>query len=244
MTTSRSISTHSKVEPPQRFREPPAHVLRRHRKRPEEILPAESAAAPAHVGRPPAGSRHIAFQRVSRRCDHRNQHVSAGRSCGTLGPGSSFRILVSRSSAPHPASICRRLIIRITVQPPLPHFRRRNHGMSARTGMPAGVSIRRAVAAQCRAATLTRPKMHPPVARLDAFLAYTACGLLDLFDRGEMTADLPDHGEPLGVDYSASTRCTNDIAIDPSPTADETRLILPERTSPAAKMPGMLVSSR
>jgi hypothetical protein len=36
----------------------------------------------------------------------------------------------------------------------------------------------------------------------------------------------------------------NEIATDPSPTADATRLILPPRTSPTAKTPGKLVSSK
>ena len=35
---------------------------------------------------------------------------------------------------------------------------------------------------------------------------------------------------------------TNEIAIDPSPTADATRLTLPPRISPTAKTPGKLVS--
>src|SRR5512134_781803 len=34
------------------------------------------------------------------------------------------------------------------------------------------------------------------------------------------------------------------IATAPSPTAEPTRLVEPERTSPAAKTPGMLVSNR
>jgi hypothetical protein len=42
-----------------------------------------------------------------------------------------------------------------------------------------------------------------------------------------MSADAPSS-------YSASTRWTNEIAIDPSPTADATRLMLPHRTSPTA----------
>ena len=44
--------------------------------------------------------------------------------------------------------------------------------------------------------------------------------------------------------HSASTRWTNEIAIEPSPTAEATRLILPARTSPTANTPGRLVSSR
>src|SRR5438093_1100801 len=38
--------------------------------------------------------------------------------------------------------------------------------------------------------------------------------------------------------------CTNLTAIAPSPTAEATRLIESDRTSPAANMPGRLVSSR
>ena len=47
-----------------------------------------------------------------------------------------------------------------------------------------------------------------------------------------------------GQAYSANARWTNEMAIDPSPTADATRLMLPHRTSPTAKMPGSEVSSR
>ena len=36
----------------------------------------------------------------------------------------------------------------------------------------------------------------------------------------------------------------NSMAIEPSPTAEATRLIEPWRTSPAAKMPGTFVSSK
>ena len=44
--------------------------------------------------------------------------------------------------------------------------------------------------------------------------------------------------------YSANTWCRVAIAIEPSPTAEATRLVLPLRTSPTASTPGMLVSSR
>src|SRR5262249_41133265 len=48
----------------------------------------------------------------------------------------------------------------------------------------------------------------------------------------------------LRLVYSCSTWWTNDTAIDPSPTADATRLMLPPRASPTANTPGRLVSSR
>src|SRR5258708_10831345 len=42
---------------------------------------------------------------------------------------------------------------------------------------------------------------------------------------------------------SASARWTNETEIDPSPTAEATRLTLPHRTSPTANTPGSEVSS-
>ena len=43
---------------------------------------------------------------------------------------------------------------------------------------------------------------------------------------------------------SARYLWTKLMAIEPSPTADATRFMAPDRTSPAAKTPGQLVSSR
>src|SRR5262245_47475845 len=62
-------------------------------------------------------------------------------------------------------------------------------------------------------------------------------------------AGLVHHPSPKPTAYdaandSASTRCTNEIAIEPSPTADATRLTLPHRTSPTANTHGREVSSR
>src|SRR4051812_29728376 len=57
-------------------------------------------------------------------------------------------------------------------------------------------------------------------------------------------------GAQLGVPHfefrahSASTLWTSCTQIDPSPTAEATRLTLPERTSPTANTPGLLVSRR
>ena len=47
-------------------------------------------------------------------------------------------------------------------------------------------------------------------------------------------------GDYICLRYS----CTNWTAMAPSPTAEATRFTDPERTSPAAKTPGRLVSSR
>src|SRR5688572_1149350 len=42
----------------------------------------------------------------------------------------------------------------------------------------------------------------------------------------------------------ASAACTKEMQAEPSPTAAATRLVLPERTSPTANTPGMLVSRK
>ncbi|MGA8810815.1 MAG: winged helix-turn-helix transcriptional regulator [Thermoanaerobaculia bacterium] len=52
------------------------------------------------------------------------------------------------------------------------------------------------------------------------------------------TRRIPSRGKSGRSLYSCSTLCTNETAIDPSPTADATRLMLPLRTSPTAKTPG------
>ena len=49
---------------------------------------------------------------------------------------------------------------------------------------------------------------------------------------------------PPPPDISFKYWCTNATAIAPSPTAEATRLMEPERMSPAASTPGRLVSSR
>src|SRR5882757_4906560 len=46
------------------------------------------------------------------------------------------------------------------------------------------------------------------------------------------------------ANYSARARWTNETEIEPSPTAEATRLTLPQRTSPTANTPGSEVSSR
>src|SRR5882762_17075 len=53
-----------------------------------------------------------------------------------------------------------------------------------------------------------------------------------------------NHNRGVKGGYSARIWCTVATAIDPSPTADATRLVLPLRTSPTARTPGRLVSSK
>src|SRR6266571_3203132 len=66
----------------------------------------------------------------------------------------------------------------------------------------------------------------------------------DLGDTATERARLACLSASLSGDYSASTWCTVATAIDPSPTADATRFVLPLRTSPTASTPGRLVSRR
>ena len=54
----------------------------------------------------------------------------------------------------------------------------------------------------------------------------------------------PDALLTPGRSYSCSTWWTKETAIEPSPTAEATRLTLPARTSPTANTPGRLVSRR
>lgn len=51
------------------------------------------------------------------------------------------------------------------------------------------------------------------------------------------------HTSASVLQTSFKHRWTSCTAMAPSPTADATRLTEPERTSPAARMPGRLVSS-
>src|SRR5256885_653060 len=104
------------------------------------------------------------------------------------------------------------------------------------------VALRRVVAA----ANVTAGEADPEVQPLAAF----AQAVLAAVDGGRKLA----HGDliEMGADRAHPTRLagrarcwwTNCTAIDPSPTAAAHRLLEPDRTSPAAKMPGTLVSSR
>jgi len=112
--------------------------------------------------------------------------------------------------------------------------------MAARPGVLAGVLVGRAVTAQLHAAFLAGAQVHPRPADLDAFRALVTGAVTYVRHGREMRA-------PAGAGqgrYSARTWCTAAIAIEPSPTADAARFTLPDRTSPTAKTPGRLVSSR
>src|SRR6266446_1276974 len=84
--------------------------------------------------------------------------------------------------------------------------------------------------------------MQPLAAVAQAFLAAVDGGWelaqLDLVKVSTKVA------HPTRAAEAARCAWTNCTAIDPSPTAAAQRLLDPERTSPAAKMPGTFVSSR
>src|SRR5437879_111826 len=113
--------------------------------------------------------------------------------------------------------------------------------MAARPRVLARMAVRRAVAAQRPPAFLAGAQVHPCSADLYAFLAFSMLRVLDLRIHRDMPARRFRHRL---FSYSWSTLWTKATAIDPSPTADATRLMLPPRTSPTANTPGRLVSRR
>src|SRR3954466_4026249 len=89
-------------------------------------------------------------------------------------------------------------------------------------------------------------KRHPDemTERLD-LVCLLSCHGLCLIEKGiRVNRSLRHRASPGRFAYWRNTWWTNATAIEPSPTADATRLTLPLRTSPTAKMPGLLVSSR
>src|SRR6476660_6920407 len=112
--------------------------------------------------------------------------------------------------------------------------------MPRRAGGLRRVTVGRVVAAMRATALLTGTEMNPGSADLDALLALPSFWVLDAGNGSDVDTTLIGHD----ILYGRSTRWTNATAIDPSPTADATRLMLPPRASPTAKMPGRFVSSR
>lgn len=113
--------------------------------------------------------------------------------------------------------------------------------MSARVRMFACVTIGRAVAAKCNATGLAGPQMYPRGANLDALDALTNFGLLYGIDGIQVRAGAIAHLR-LRLFEAVNRRWIPAMAIPPSPTADAQRFTDPDRTSPAAKIPGRLVS--
>ena len=63
-------------------------------------------------------------------------------------------------------------VVGVAIQPAFSRFRRRNHWMLAGTGVLTRVPVRRRIATQRDAATLTGAQVHPPGTHLHAFLAF------------------------------------------------------------------------
>jgi len=106
----------------------------------------------------------------------------------------------------------------------------------------ARVTIGRTIATQCDAALLAGAEMDPRVARLHTFGAFANFWLLDRIDGVQMKTTAIAHGD-LPLLTVAMRSWILATAIPPSPTAAAQRFTDPERTSPAAKIPGALVSS-
>jgi hypothetical protein len=65
--------------------------------------------------------------------------------------------------------------------------------MPAHSRVPGGVAVRRAIAAQCRAALLTRPQMNPLCADLHTLIALPSFRVFDRSDRVEMRTTYISH---------------------------------------------------
>src|SRR6185503_3729772 len=140
------------------------------------------------------------------------------------------------------ASVFDEGVIRIAIEPALASFTGRDYRMATRFRMSSGVAIGRAVAAQRRPAVLTGSQVDPLRFDLDALFAHVSLRVLDGGNGLNVLAGRRCRHDVIL--HSVSVRCTNEIAIEPSPTAEATRLTLPPRTSPTANTPGRLVSSR
>src|SRR5690242_14993108 len=109
--------------------------------------------------------------------------------------------------------------------------------------MRGRVPVGRVVTAADVAAGQADPQVEPLAAHAEAVHAAVDLGGKPVnLDRVEVAADGRAHRTPVGC--VARCSCTNCTAIEPSPTAAAQRFVDPERTSPAAKTPGTLVSSR
>src|SRR3954464_15946900 len=108
--------------------------------------------------------------------------------------------------------------------------------------MGGRVAVRRVVAAADMAARQADAKVEPLAAGAETVLTAVHLGReLEDGDLVEMSA-AGTHRTAAGC--AARCLCTNCTAMEPSPTAAAQRFVEPERTSPAAKMPGTVVSSR
>src|SRR3989441_13130787 len=113
--------------------------------------------------------------------------------------------------------------------------------MRCRVMVSGRMTVGRVVAAADVTAGEADPQVQPLAAVAQALLAAVdGRGQLAKCDLVEMGAEL---AHPTRAARAARCAWTNCTAIDPSPTAAAQRLLEPERTSPAAKMPGTLVSS-
>src|SRR5207248_5476990 len=134
-------------------------------------------------------------------------------------------------------------LVDVAPAPVLARLELADERMRRRVLVGGRMAARRAVAASDMAAGQADAQVKPPAAALQALLAaFHLSGKLAHRNLVEMRAGARAHRTAAGV--AARCECTSCTAIEPSPTAVAQRFVEPDRTSPAAKMPGTLVSSR
>src|SRR2546428_2052734 len=107
--------------------------------------------------------------------------------------GGAFMELVDRSAT----SVLREAVVGVAVQPALPRFGRRDDRVRSRVCVLRRVAIRGVVAAERRGALLTRAKVDPTPADLDALLAHALLRVLHGLDGRDVGTGLLWHRQRL-----------------------------------------------
>lgn len=152
-----------------------------------------------------------------------------------------LRFTLPGLNAPVQQLVFAKRLVRIAVQPALAWLRRSDHRVPGLPSVLTRMMVRRTVATKGHAAFLARAQVNPVTADLDALGTFANLRLLDGIDGIEMTTTAIGHNYFLLL-VEARRMWIPATAIPPSPTAAAHRFTDPERTSPAAKIPGRLVS--
>ena len=96
------------------------------------------------------------------------------------------------------SSVFGKRVVRIAIEPALTRLRRCDHRMPRRASVLRRVTVGRVVATMRTPALLTRTKMNPRSADLDALLAFTSFRVLDAGNRINVDAILIGHDIPYG----------------------------------------------
>jgi hypothetical protein len=97
-------------------------------------------------------------------------------------------------------SVRDKILVGITIEPALARLRGRDHRMSARARMFAGVLVRRAIATERYPTSLTGSQMEPVTADFDALGTFTpARRLFHRLDCGNVSANLLRHADSFSA---------------------------------------------